>query len=394
MKKILKILLAIFLVIVIVVIGYVAYLFIQYSRIPDNTDIVPQNAHNDAMVTTDTVYTVVTQNIGFGAYTKDFTFFMDGGKLSRAKSKESVIDCVNQSADTVLNFSPDFVLFQEVDTDSTRSHHVDQSELLKSRFKTFSNTFAINYHSAYLAYPFTSPHGASNSGILTLSKYDFSTAKRRSLPISESITKFLDLDRCYSMTRIPVDNGKNLTLINLHLSAYGGNPTIRQQQVQKLSDDMQYELENGKELLIYNVHLSAYGGNDEIRTAQMNMLLNDMKEEYLKGNYCVCGGDFNHDFTGDSTQRLNGGSSVDFGWAQPFPENLLPKELSRCINYSDEKLSPTCRNCDIPYEEGNFTIIVDGFLVSQNVTAVSVENVHTGFVYSDHNPVVLKFSLK
>ncbi len=356
MKKILKILLAIFLVIVIVVIGYVAYLLIQYSRIPDNTDIVPQNAHNDAMVTTDTVYTVVTQNIGFGAYTKDFTFFMDGGKLSRAKNKESVIDCVNQSADTVLNLSPDFVLFQEVDTDSTRSHHVDQSELLKSRFKTFSNTFAINYHSAYLAYPFTSPHGASNSGILTLSKYDFSTAKRRSLPISESITKFLDLDRCYSVSRIPT--------------------------------------ENGKELLIYNVHLSAYGGNAEIRTAQMTMLLNDMKEEYLKGNYCVCGGDFNHDFTGDSTQKLNGGSSVDFGWAQPFPENLLPKELSRCINYSDEKLIPTCRNCDIPYEEGNFTIIVDGFLVSQNVTAVSVENVHTGFVYSDHNPVVLKFSLK
>ena len=58
----------------------------------------------------------------------------------------------------------------------------------------------------------------------------------------------------------------------------------------------------GKELVLYNVHLSAYGGSDEIRTAQMTMLFNDMKAEYEKGNYTVCGGDFNHDFTGDSNK--------------------------------------------------------------------------------------------
>ena len=45
-------------------------------------------------------------------------------------------------------------------------------------------------------------------------------------------------------------------------------------------------------------------------------------------------------------------------------------------------------------KEGNFTIIVDGFIVSDNVTVTSLENVVTGFVYSDHNPVVMKFKLK
>ena len=124
----------------------------------------------------------------------------------------------------------------------------------------------------------------------------------------------------------------------------------------------------------------------------MTMLFDDMKAEYEKGNYTVCGGDFNHDFTGDSTQKLNGGQKVDFGWAQPFPEKLLPKCITRCINY--EKLVPTCRNCDIPYKKGNFTIIVDGFLVSKNVEAVKVENIDTEFTYSDHNPVVLEFKLK
>jgi len=117
-----------------------------------------------------------------------------------------------------------------------------------------------------------------------------------------------------------------------------------------------------------------------------------MKSEYEKGNYCVCGGDFNHDFTGTSTQDLNGGASADFGWAQPFPKSLLPDGISRCTNYKE--LSPTCRNCDIPYKQGNFTIIVDGFLVSDNVEVKSTENIDTGFEYSDHNPVKIAFILK
>lgn len=71
--------------------------------------------------------------------------------------------------------------------------------------------------------------------------------------------------------------------------------------------------------MLFNVHLSAYGGSDEIRAAQMNMLFGDMLAEYQKGNYVVCGGDFNHDFTGNSTQVLNGGEMTDFGWAAALP---------------------------------------------------------------------------
>lgn len=336
------------------VLGYLCYVLFTYSRIEDNQPLTPVAGGSDAALTVGESYTAVIQNIGFGAYTPDFTFFMDGGTESWAKSEESVKTCIHAAADKVQEYTPDFVLLQEVDSDSTRSYHIDQRTMLTERFADYGSVFAVNYHSAFLAYPFAQPHGASNSGLLTLSRCNATAAVRRSLPISESFSKFLDLDRCYSVSRYPV--------------------------------------ENGKELVLYNVHLSAYGGSDEIRTAQMTMLFEDMAAEYAKGNYCVCGGDFNHDFTGDSTQQLNGGQTVDFGWAQPFPAELLPEGITRCTNY--QKLSPTCRNCDVPYEEGNFTIIVDGFLVSDNVAAVSVENVDTGFAYSDHNPVVLEFALK
>ena len=54
---------------------------------------------------------------------------------------------------------------------------------------------------------------------------------------------------------------------------------------------------------------------------------------------------------------------------------------------------PTCRGADIPYTPGvNYTTVVDGFLVSDNVRA-SAQNIDTGFAFSDHNPVLLTFEL-
>jgi hypothetical protein len=53
----------------------------------------------------------------------------------------------------------------------------------------------------------------------------------------------------------------------------------------------------------------------------------------------------------------------------------------------------TCRGVDIPYEEGfTYRVAVDGFIVSDNVTATA-ENINAGFAYSDNNPVKLTFTL-
>ena len=352
----LKVFIGTILAIIIIVVCYLGYVLLSYSRIEDNLPLIPTSVNTDEKIETGKTYTAFIQNLGFGAYTRNFTFFMDGGTESWAESEESVIECINKGIETAKAYSPDFIMFQEVDFDSTRSYHVDQQKMLSDAFSSYSNTFAVNYDSAFLMYPFTQPHGASKAGIMTLSRYNITSAVRRSLPISESVSKFLDLDRCYSVSRIPV--------------------------------------KNGKELVIYNVHLSAYGGSDEIRTAQMTMLSEDMKKEYEKGNYCICGGDFNHDFTGDSTQKLNNGTEMDFGWAQPFPTHLFPDCIIRCDNYTQDKLIPTCRNCDIPYKEGNPTFIVDGFLVTDNIEVTRLENIQTDFEYSDHNPVIIEFILK
>ena len=356
-NPILKLILIPVVLLLIAALIYVSYVILTYDRIED---IQPLTVDGEAQYDTVSIgseYTIVTQNLGFGAYTQEFTFFMDGGKESRAASAESVLGCIGEGVDTVAGFDPDFILFQEVDIDSTRSYHIDQYALLSDGFPGYSSVKAINYDSAYLTYPILEPHGASYSSMATFSRFTIDSSLRRSFPISTSLSKFLDLDRCYSVSRVKTDNGK--------------------------------------ELVIYNVHSSAYGGSDEIRTAQMTMLLSDMKAEYDKGNYVICGGDFNHDFTGDSTQKLNNGmDTLDFGWAQPFPDELIPEGFSRAISYNESEYNPTCRDCDIPYEEGNFTIIVDGFIISDNVKCIEVKNIDTDFTYSDHAPVVMKFVLE
>lgn len=343
-------------VIILVVGGYVAYVFLTYSRIEDNQPLAVTGRAEQAAATGEE-YTIVSFNVGFGAYTSDFTFFMDGGKQSRAVSKDSVIDCTDGCSRIAMSFDPDIVLLQEVDTDSTRSFHVDQSALFEanlSRMGLYDNVFAVNYHSAYLMYPVLEPHGASNSGIQMLSRFNVTSALRRSLPIATGFKKILDLDRCYSIARIPV--------------------------------------EDGKELVVFNTHLSAYGTDAEQGNAQLQMLFDDMDKEYKAGNYVICGGDYNHDFTRNSRETFNPGTDKEFSWCVKFPDEILPAGFSKCTDYAEGMVAST-RNTDIPYSEDSFTAILDGFIISDNVRCTYIQNVDKGFEFTDHNPVVMKFIL-
>lgn len=356
MKKVFKILLSLLLALVLLVTGYVAYVYISYNRLDDRLSLVVDKGADDYLKIGEK-YTAATYNIGFGAYGPDFTFFMDGGKESRAGSYDSCKANVLGAAQTVKSLNADIILFQEVDIKATRSHHINQYELLRGEFKGMNAVKAINYDSAYLFYPLIKPHGKSKASIVTMSKFNIFDSQRRSLPISTDFSKFFDLDRCYSVSRI--------------------------------------ETENGKELYVYNVHMSAYSGDEKIRQAQVDMLFDDIREKVRQGSYVICGGDFNHDLPGDSVRRLNGEGKNEYTWAQAFPVKEIPDVIKLCDSYEGDRLIPTARNNDIPYEEGKtFVIVIDGFFVSPDVEVLKVENHDTGFMYSDHNPVTIEFRLK
>ena len=375
MKKALKFLGAVLAALIIVVLIYVAYVFIDYYRLKDNIELTVEKpvAAGDwqtddgaqetgdsqtlrQQVPTGKELTVTSWNIGFGAYTDQYSFFMDGGKYSRGFSEEIVSDTVSQMASELEAFGSDFYFIQEIDVDATRSYHINEYEMIAEKFQDKSRVYAQNYDSPYLFYPVLKPHGKSVAGIATISGYDITSALRRSLPIQNGFAKFLDLDRCYSISRIPTDNGKELGLINFHLSAYTTDPAI----------------------------------GDE----QLSMLYEDIAKEYEKGNYVVCGGDFNKDLLENSAE-IFGVSGEDYSWAKAFPYDKVPDGITVVAPFDEASPAPSCRNADRPWDaETNFQLTVDGFIISDNVKCVKSDVVDLKFTCSDHNPVYMDFILE
>lgn len=353
-KRILCALLCAVLAVVVIVGGYVVYLFASYDRLEDNLALNVREGSSQTIPVGEPL-SIVTWNLGFGAYSADYSFFMDGGTESRARSSEAVYENIGGAIEKLQALHADLMLLQEIDVEATRSHHIDESALILDQFDGMDAVFSQNYDSAYLFYPLNEPHGASRAGLLTLADADIQSALRRSLPVESGIMKFFDLDRCYSVSEIPVDNGKTLYLINLHLSAYTSDGTISAEQFM--------------------------------------ILLNDMALLSAEGDYVIAGGDFNKDLLGNSPEVF-GVSGADYTWAQPLPVSWIPDQLSLVSSLDEDHPVPSCRNADKPYVPGeSFVLIVDGFIVSDNVQVISAQVEDEGFAFSDHNPVSMQFLL-
>ena len=358
MKTAVRILLLVLAALLVIVLGYVAYVFIAYHRIPDHQalDVRPGESAASTPVAAGDELTVVSWNIGFGAYEDDYSFFMDGGAESWAWSRERLNENLSGVSAELKNVNADLYFLQEVDYNSTRTYHVDEREFLYAAQPGFNSVYAVNYDSPFLFYPLHQPHGSSRSGMMTLTKLPISSAERRSLPVETGLTKLADLDRCYSVSRVPV--------------------------------------EGGRELCLYNLHLSAYSSDGSIADEQLQMLLTDMQAEIDRGNYVVGGGDFNKDLLPGGSASYFGVSAEGYTWAQPIRTDLIDAtSLSLVAPVNADAPVASCRNADAPYSPTQLTLTVDGFLVSPNVALLSSEALDFGFEYSDHNPVKMTIRL-
>lgn len=354
-RAVLRILLCLLLIIAIIVVCYVAYVFLAYNRLPDRVDLTPDGAGTVAYTAGGTL-TVMSFNIGFGAYEPDFGFFMDGGTESWATSEEALRANIAAIGDYLSAARADVLFLQEVDEDGTRTYHFDERQALTAALPGYSTVWAQNWDSPFLFYPLTQPHGKNRAGIMTFSRLPVTSAVRRSLPVENSVMRVVDLDRCYSVSRVPVAEGR--------------------------------------ELVLYNVHLSAYTSDGSIALEQIRMLVEDMDAEARAGNYVICGGDFNRDLPGNSDE-LFGNTPGEYTWAQPFPTDALDgTQLRLIVPLNTENPVPSCRNADGPYTPQQYVVTVDGFIVSSNVRVQRAEVCDTAFAYSDHNPVRIEVVLE
>lgn len=355
MKKLLKIVLGIIIAIIMVLGGYLIYLFASYDRQSDNITLKPDNQHNLALETNKT-YRAMSHNIGYGSYPPSYSFFMDGGKYSRAYDQETVNENMQGIVDTTKELKPTFAFYQEVDQDGDRSQHVDEVAYLKKHLADYNSLYGQNYDSSYLFYPFTDPIGQAKSGLVTLSQAEITSSKRYSLPIETNFNKFFDLDRAFTVSRIPV--------------------------------------KGGREFIAINTHLSAFSKDRSIQAAQLKKIFDVMESEYKKGNYVLVAGDYNHDVLGNSPEVFNTSKKRET-WTHPFPKDQLPAGFHLPTGKLAEEKIPSARALNEPYKEGKtYTTLIDGFLISDNINVKAVHVKDMQFKYSDHNPVYLDFDLK
>ena len=354
--RILQWICVILLVLVLAVAGLFGYLTITEYK-PDDVvtlDIEPSDEEPGDAAVRDT-YTLVSWNTGYGALGDNADFFMDGGTHVKTADKERVLQNVEDMSDALKKIDPDFIFLQEVDVDSHRSSHIDESEMFAEAFPGMDSAFATNYKVAYIPYP-VPPIGSVESGIMTLSGCRVKDAKRISLPCPFSWPVRLgNLKRCLLVDRIRLDG------------------------------------EDEKELVLVNLHLEAYDSG-EGKIEQTKLLAQILNEEREKGNYVIAGGDFNQAFTEEEQTLYQIPGDL---WR---PGQLDGEVFGEGWQLLTDPTVPTCRSLDKPLEGADAEYfqyyVIDGFIVSDNVKVESLETQSLHFTATDHNPVVLKFTLK
>jgi len=349
MKKFLKILLYLILFIVLVFAGLILTAVIS-DYDPDETTLVFEAANSQQL--SDTLeFDILNWNIGYCGLDKSMDFFYDGGEQVRPPEEKVV-----NSLKGVLSFlmqqdSMEFIMMQEVDKKSKRSYRINEFDSIQAALPSYKAFFGTNYDVFFVPTPPTAPYGKVLSGLVSLSKFEPSNVTRYTFPGKYIFPKSLFmLDRCFMVKRFPVQNGKELIIINTHNEAY----------------------DDGSQ-----------------RKQQMEYLRNLLVKEYEKGNYVVVGGDWNQ--CPPAIQDTIPGyvfDKIDFSIVS---KDLYPADW-KWIFKND---IPTNRRVMKPYDQKTSpTTVIDYFLISPNVENLSIENINLGFEFSDHHPVRAKFRLK
>lgn len=358
MKNILRVLGSVLLIFVFVVVTLMAYLTVDDFK-PEAVESLEISGESNEYIKSGAVNTIMTWNIGYGALGDNADFFLDGGKMVYSADEERVLENLKGISDTIAKVDPDILFLQEMDRSSSRSYFIDEMKVLNPEGEDVfdhQTTFAPNYKVSFVPLPIP-PIGKVYAGLGTASKYKTDTAERIQLPVPYKWPlSTVNLKRCLAVSRLPLEN-------------------------------------SDKELILVNLHLEAYDSG-EGKIAQTNMLKDLLVDEFNKGNYVIAGGDFNQVFSDVDTSAY---PQLEGTWEAGYIDmNAFGDYFNSCT----DNTYPTCRLLNRPLDTApekdpqHFQYyLLDGFIVSSNVSVESIETLNLNFKNSDHNPLVLKFTL-
>jgi len=350
--SILKIIYTVVIIIVTVLmlsfIGLIVYALVSDYK-PDEREIIAQ-PDKPSILKESLSISFLTWNIGYAGLDKDMDFFYDGGTKVRTQENNCRKNLAEIENFLKKNDSVDFIILQEVDIKSKRSYKIDEYKSISEKLTGYNSFFAKNYDVFFVPSPLSNPMGKVISGIATYSKYTPESSTRYSLPGDFGFpTQLFYLDRCFMVSR--------------------------------------YKLMNGKELVLINTHNEAFDEGD-IRKAQMEVLKGFIIKEYKSGNYIIAGGDWNQcppdfkpSFRGN---QVNTSQMV-------MESDYLPTDWKSVF----DPATPSNRSVVAAYDPTTTTTtVIDFFVLSPNIEAVSVKCHNLDFANSDHNPVIMQAKLK
>lgn len=335
----------------ILLIGFIVIVFNEYF--PEDEEVLEIDGQGSQTLKVGDTLNVITYNLGYLSLDNTQDFFMDGGKGVRPKTATNVTKNLAAVKSFIANQKNDIFLFQEVDKKAKRSYNINEYEGLKQDFEGTA-AYAAMFNSLYIPYPIFNTIGHVESGIVTLNKFSATSATRYALPSHSSWPKRAVMYK---------------------------NPIL----------EVRIPLEGStKELVVYNVHLDAYGSKGS-NSDQLDILVEHMVAEYEKGNYCIAGGDFNQTFPQADLEQFPLNDAKNF-----YPTQLTQEQLPEGWKFVTDATKPTARLLNEVYS-GNYDntqlYVIDGFILSPNITSKSVITIENNFSYSDHHPVKISIQL-
>jgi len=226
---VLKVVLYLALFVALVLGGFIAYATVTNYNPEEKETVELIGPKGIASVPVGTTLEAFIWNIGYCGLGKEVDFFYDGGKNVITPKKYVEKNIAGLRTVTAANKGADFMLYQEVDINSKRSHFNNQRDVIEA---------TASEHN----------HGLGN------------------FPWPKSM---FFLDRCFLLQRFKTSNNKELVAINTHNSAYD-NGGLKKRQMEYLRKLLIAEYEKGNYVMVGGDWNQTAPGFDNSKFAKPN----------------------------------------------------------------------------------------------------------------------------
>lgn len=255
----------------------------------------------------------------------------------------------------LTSLKPDIALLQDVDTFESSSSGfsrcgVDELSFYRRLFPDFSESFTdTGKPSGRKSGSWMRAVTEGESGLALFSRYDVQSSERKMFPGSFIHGLVGDISRGYNVS--------------------------------------EFVLSNGKRLYLYHVDLGGSRMDKAFQVQQFSALMQDVSAHISAGDYVICGGHFHFDLPGDSLCRFNDGLCRGCRCPQ-IPDGLLPEGLRYVAPDNPEVPTMLLLRSRVRFAR-YMRAVSDGFFVSQNISSFHAHHIHSRFLHSNQNPVVL-----